>query len=343
MVDIYLVRHVQADGNKFRRCQSWYNSGITKLGEQQSELVALRFKDIHIDAVYSSDLYRAKRTAMPLARQKKLPVNIRPGLREISMGVMEDVHWTSANSIASKYREYLEKPWETGIDGGESLREVGERMVNTVSDIACIHPGQTIAIFSHGAAIRCFLTMAMNRSFKEIDSLAFIANTAVAHIVYDNGEFKVKYHNDAGHLLNGPVKEMTAAWWVGFDTDTTYDVTIESLFENDCLTSTGFWDGKAVFEIKGSIKNGVFFVYSAMFSGSNHRPEFAEQLIGEAISYAYKSGCSVVRAESDSLPGEFEKIFLDCGFQIYNGEKRYLQKILHDANERLGFVLPDYR
>ena len=63
MTDIYLVRHAEAEGNLFRRAQGHWNGRITERGKKQIDALAERFRDIHIDAVYSSDLDRTVETA----------------------------------------------------------------------------------------------------------------------------------------------------------------------------------------------------------------------------------------------------------------------------------------
>jgi probable phosphoglycerate mutase len=59
MTKIYLIRHAEAEGNLYRRAQGHWDGKITDLGRKQIEALADRFKDVRIDAVYSSDLSRA--------------------------------------------------------------------------------------------------------------------------------------------------------------------------------------------------------------------------------------------------------------------------------------------
>ena len=61
---IYLVRHAEAEGNLGRRCHGHYDSMLTQRGLEQAEVVGKRFADTYLDAVYSSDLWRARFTAM---------------------------------------------------------------------------------------------------------------------------------------------------------------------------------------------------------------------------------------------------------------------------------------
>ena len=63
MTRIYLIRHAEAEGNLYRRVQGQYNSLVTERGLEQIKALEERFRDVPIDAVYSSDLYRTKKTA----------------------------------------------------------------------------------------------------------------------------------------------------------------------------------------------------------------------------------------------------------------------------------------
>lgn len=61
-----------------------------------------RFKDIPIDAIYSSDSFRSIMTVDPIAKERNLPINIRILLREVTTGVWEDSAW---GNIALEYPE----------------------------------------------------------------------------------------------------------------------------------------------------------------------------------------------------------------------------------------------
>ena len=63
MTRIYIVRHAEAEGNLYRRIHGQYDSLVTPMGYQQIAALAERFRDIPVDAVYSSDLYRTRMTA----------------------------------------------------------------------------------------------------------------------------------------------------------------------------------------------------------------------------------------------------------------------------------------
>ena len=104
MTRIYIIRHAEAEGNLYRRIHGQYDSLVTPLGYRQIQALEKRFQDIHLDAVYSSDLFRTQTTAKALYLPKGLPLQLEPGLREISMGDWEDDTWGGA---ARKYPEQM--------------------------------------------------------------------------------------------------------------------------------------------------------------------------------------------------------------------------------------------
>lgn len=60
MTKIYLIRHAEAEGNLYRRIQGHWDGSITALGLQQIDALAQRFRHEHIDALYCSNLSRAR-------------------------------------------------------------------------------------------------------------------------------------------------------------------------------------------------------------------------------------------------------------------------------------------
>ena len=75
MTTIYLIRHAEAEGNLHRRIHGWYDALITENGFAQMRALEERFRDIPIDAVWSSDLYRTRATARAVYVPKGLPLH----------------------------------------------------------------------------------------------------------------------------------------------------------------------------------------------------------------------------------------------------------------------------
>ena len=155
MTTIYLIRHAEAEGNLYRRIHGWYDALVTENGYKQIEALQRRFADVHIDAVYSSDLYRTRTTAKAIYEPKGLKLHTDPDLREMNLGDWEDQTWGGVRHFHGSELDRFntsDPTWQA--PRGESFGQLGERLEHAVCRIADQHPDQAIAIFSHGMAIR---------------------------------------------------------------------------------------------------------------------------------------------------------------------------------------------
>ena len=106
------------------------------------------------DALYSSDLQRARDTAQPVAEQLDLRIRTEPGIRERGFGVLEGLDLEHIDTLAPaaaaswKSRDPL-RP----LDGGETLGQFQSRVISTVDDIAARHGGERIMLFTHGGVL----------------------------------------------------------------------------------------------------------------------------------------------------------------------------------------------
>ena len=201
MTTIYLIRHAQAEGNLYRRCHSWHNGLITVKGLTQVEALARRFDGVHFDAVYSSDLYRTMTTAGAIYCSRGLPLRIAPGLREIGAGCWEDKPWgqwlyEDRETLSAFLR--CDPTWE--VPGGETYPQVRRRVQTAVERIAATHLNQTVAIVSHGCAIRAGLSAWLGLDVDQICQIPLGDNTSVAKLLVKQGQVQVEYYNDNSHL-----------------------------------------------------------------------------------------------------------------------------------------------
>ncbi len=212
---IYLIRHAEADGNITRRCHGHYNSILTPRGEKQAIKVAERFQNTHFDAIYSSDLNRTRQTATPLAKQKNLEIETCVELREMDLGIWEDKTWGDiVRSHPTEYRFFQNEVWNFAIDNAETIHELAERVANKIYDLAKSNEGKTIAIFSHGIAIRAGLCKIHGLPMDEIEQMGWCENTGIAKLVMnDEGVLDIEFKNDSTHI---PIEMSTLAnqtWW----------------------------------------------------------------------------------------------------------------------------------
>jgi probable phosphoglycerate mutase len=205
MTKIYLIRHGEAEGNIYRRYHGWYNSLITDNGYRQIQALEKRFEGVPIDAVYSSDLFRAMTTAGAIYKPRGLELHTDRDLREIGGGVWEDMTW---GELWQKHMNSLEAftradpAWQ--VEGSETFGGLQLRVTRAIRRIAARHDGQTVAVVAHGTAIRTVLAGFFGLPIDQILQVPHGDNTCVAELSVDGDKVKVHYYNDASHLAGIP-------------------------------------------------------------------------------------------------------------------------------------------
>ncbi|SRR5581483_6415829 len=156
MSKFYLVRHGHHAylGNTI---VGWREGvGLSEEGRSQADRLAHQLAGSGISAIYSSPLERALATAEPLARRIGLSVQPRDAFGEIRFG-----EWTgrtlkelSAEPLWNLFNTYRSS---TRPPDGEMMIEVQTRVVSELEQLRSTHPGQSVAIFSHGDVIKAAL------------------------------------------------------------------------------------------------------------------------------------------------------------------------------------------
>lgn len=201
MTEVYIIRHAEAEGNFYRRIHGHYDSHLTNLGVKQLDALEKRFAGVRIDKVYSSDLRRTMHTSTAVTRSRGMEAVPVQGLREICMGEWEDREWGYAEKYYTRELiNFTADPEKWTIPGAERFLDVQRRMLDTVRRLATENEGKTIALFSHGAAIRAFTAAVMGIRSEDISVLRYCDNTAVMRLFVENGKITLKEQPDASHL-----------------------------------------------------------------------------------------------------------------------------------------------
>ena len=141
MTTLLLARHGETDWNRQLRIQGSSDIELNELGRKQAQALAQELEHVELEAIYSSDLRRARATADAVAASHGLEVRLDSRLRERSFGSWEGLT-----------REDIAERPEDRHDG-ESDDEVRERVLAAVSAIAAAHPGEQVLVVSHGGAL----------------------------------------------------------------------------------------------------------------------------------------------------------------------------------------------
>ena len=201
MTEIYLIRHTQAEGNRYRMLQGSWDGDVTEKGRRQIDALAERFANVPLDAVYASDLSRAVRTAEGAARGKHLSVQTSTALRELDTGPWERQFFGNVMHAQPEltYR-FIHDAENWQLDGAETYAQVRRRAYRELCRIAEENDGRTVAVVSHGVTIRCILSEITGIPLADTGRLPIFKNTAVSKLRWDGSGFEIDYMNDDSHL-----------------------------------------------------------------------------------------------------------------------------------------------
>ena len=199
---LYLVRHCESLGNHENIFQGQLDLGITPTGEKQLALLSLRFRNIPIDAVYTSPLKRARKTADAVNAYHNVPVTELSELMEVNVGALSGMKLDKA---FSDYPDFAEKwqnsPQDCAFPEGETTAQVYHRAEKALHRVAEDCMGKTAVITSHGFLLRCMVCGLLEHNIDRLSEVRIGGNTSVSEFyIYENGSTEVVRLNDSSHL-----------------------------------------------------------------------------------------------------------------------------------------------
>jgi broad specificity phosphatase PhoE len=156
-----LVRHGQTDWNLEQRLQGHLPNPLNATGIAQAHAVAEKLACFTFDALYCSDLPRARQTGEIIASTLGIPLQLDKRLREISHGRWEGYTFLEAADLFPEDVALWDKDLEEAqVPGAETVTEVGNRLKAAADDFAQRYPQGKVLIVSHGFAIGTFICLA---------------------------------------------------------------------------------------------------------------------------------------------------------------------------------------
>lgn len=202
MTTLLLIRHGQSEANLTGVFAGNYDSPLVELGfkqaEKTAEFIAENYK---VDRVYASDLIRAFETGKTVAGKLGLEVIPEPGMREIRAGKWEGIKFDSIISdFPEEYAKWMDDVGNSGCPGGETVKILGERVMETLTKIAEENDGKTVAIATHATPIRVSQTLISYENLDEMKNVPWVPNASVTEIKYDNGKWELVKVGQDEHL-----------------------------------------------------------------------------------------------------------------------------------------------
>ena len=206
---IIAIRHGETAWNRETRIQGHRDIPLNAVGLAQAQRVAQALQGEAIDAIYSSDLSRARQTAEAIAATTGAPLQLDAGLRERAFGVFEGQTW---QEISERWpvEAALWRSRDLGFaadGGGESLPTFFARCVGAVERLASRHPGQTLVIVAHGGVLDC-LYRASTRLALDAARSWTLGNASINRLLHCGEGFSLIGWNDDFHLAHLTLDEV---------------------------------------------------------------------------------------------------------------------------------------
>lgn len=202
MTRFCFIRHGETDWNVALRMQGHVDIPLNATGLAQAEALGRRFASstIMADALYCSDLGRARQTAQPVAEALGLPISTTAQLRERNFGCCEGLVFDEivarfpAEAAAIKRRDPDHVP-----AGGESRRQHHARIHACVNDLAARHSAQTLIVVTHGGVLDVVYRLACGLAI-EAPRTYPIANASLNWVVVVGEKWQIESWSDVAYL-----------------------------------------------------------------------------------------------------------------------------------------------
>ena len=199
MTEIILVRHGETKWNVDEIFRGRTDIELNETGTRQAKLLAEYLSKLKIDAIHSSPLKRALKTAEIIAGYHQLNVYIDASLNDLNFGRWQGM---SCQEVQDKYQElyaeWINHPESVKMPDGEGLDDVRRRAMGVIAEVTAKYKG-TIVMVSHrvvNKVLICALLGLDNSHFWNIK----LDTCGVTIFTCKNGQFTLTLHNDTSFL-----------------------------------------------------------------------------------------------------------------------------------------------
>lgn len=174
MPTLTLVRHGESQWNLENRFTGWVDVDLSPKGEEEAHRAGKLLANIPIDAVFTSVLTRAIRTAdiaLAEAGKANVPIQRDQALNERHYG---DLQGLNKKETALQYGDEQVHQWRRSYDiappNGESLKDTRDRVMPYFdqSIAPMLREGKNILVVAHGNSLRALIMKLEDLSPEEI-------------------------------------------------------------------------------------------------------------------------------------------------------------------------------
>jgi alpha-ribazole phosphatase len=209
MTELILVRHGETEWNVAEVFRGQIDLDLNETGIRQAELLAGYLKTSAVEAIYSSPLKRALKTAEIIARPHKLKVKVEPDLIDFNFGRWQGLsHQEVKEQYGELYTNWLNHPEQVRIPGGETLEDVRTRIIRFRNKVIENHRGTIVSVGHRvvNKVLICALLGLDNSHFWKIRQ----DTGGISIFACQNEQYILTRHNDTSFLkplVKTPLKD----------------------------------------------------------------------------------------------------------------------------------------
>ena len=210
---ITAVRHGETDWNAQSRLQGHLDIDLNERGRWQAQRAGLALADSGITTIYCSDLRRAHDTALAIAQHSGIAaaaLRLEPGLRERSFGDFQGLTYDEVGALHPEDAlRWKQRDPHWAPPGGESPAALHQRIATTLHAIAAQHPGEHIALVSHGGVLDMLYRLATGQALNAARTWE-LGNCAINRLLYTPDALTLVGWADTLHLEEEALDEGSA-------------------------------------------------------------------------------------------------------------------------------------
>lgn len=200
---LYFIRHGYSTANVRALFVGHLDVPLTEQGQEQARRTAEYVAQFPLDALYSSDLLRARQTAEPIAELTGLEPILERDLREYFFGDLEGVPFPEYEKTNPEFCALWAKDFSRLVPpGGERPADLLARATRVLERIARENEGKVVAIVTHGVFLRAVHTVLTGGDLGAMGVAPWASNASVTRAEWEDGVFTLCEYGHDAHIAD---------------------------------------------------------------------------------------------------------------------------------------------
>jgi probable phosphoglycerate mutase len=195
-----IVRHGETAWNAEHRVQGQLDVPLNGIGQVQALAASKVLAREKFDAIYSSDLTRARQTAEPTVGLLSLKIILEKELRERHYGIFERLTYAEVKvRFPEDYARFEARDPEYAFRTGEALKDFSARSISILTKIAEANSGKSILVFTHGGVLDMLYRFVTGLSLSAERTFG-IPNAGLNRVEVTPAGWQIRAWADTAHL-----------------------------------------------------------------------------------------------------------------------------------------------